>query len=88
MGRTLASGTQQFLIEQQYFEQFRRALLRPDQLVLDDLFSAAHNHIAAISAAADALPMETILLAMLLEEHKKVMHLQSILERQEKAKQA
>ena len=35
MGRTLASGTQQFLIEQQYFEQFRRALLRPDDLVAE-----------------------------------------------------
>lgn len=87
MGRTLPTFSQTFLIEQQNFSQFRRALRRSDQLALDDLFALAHNHIAAASYAAAALPMETILLAMLLEEHKKVMRLQSNLEQLERTKQ-
>jgi len=76
------------MAEQQSFTQFRRALRRSDQFVLDDLFASAHNHIAAASYAAAALPMETILLAMLLEEHKKVMHLQSAVDKLGGMKQA
>ena len=36
------------------------------------LFAAAHQHLAAAAYAAHALPFETFLLAMLLEEHKEV----------------
>ena len=73
MGRTLPSITQEFLQEQSSFARFRRALRRSDQIALDDLFASAHNHIAAAGYAAHALPFETFLLAMLLEEHKQVM---------------
>jgi len=80
MGRTLASVTQTFLTEQEAFGRFRRALRRSDQLALDDLFSAARQHLAAAAYAANALPMETFLLAMLLEEHKEVLRLRALLE--------
>jgi hypothetical protein len=80
MGRTLPSVTQAFLQEQASFARFRRALRRGDQLALDDLFAAAHQHLAAAAYAAHPLPFETFLLAMLLEEHKKVMRLQRILD--------
>ena len=80
MGRTVPAITQAFLQEQQAFTRFRRALRREDQLALDDLFAAAHKHLAAVSYAAHALPFETLLLAMLLEEHKQVMHLRQKLE--------
>jgi hypothetical protein len=83
MGRTLPSVTQAFLIEQQNFSQFRRALRRSDQLALDELFAWARNHVAAAAYAANALPMETMLLAMLLEEHKEVMRLRNEIERLE-----
>jgi hypothetical protein len=79
MGRTLPSITQEFLEEQAAFSRFRRALRRSDQLALDDLFAAAHKHLAAAAHAAHPLPFETFLLAMLLEEHKRVMHLQLLL---------
>ena len=45
MGRTLASITQEFFHEQQALARFRRALRRSDQLVLDDLFAAAQQHL-------------------------------------------
>ena len=80
MGRTLASVTQTFLTEQEAFGRFRRALRRSDQLALDDLFSAARQHLAAAAYAANALPMETFLLAMLLEEHKEIIRLRARLE--------
>lgn len=81
MGRTLPSITQAFLEEEQSFTRFRRALRRSDQLALDDLFASARNHLAAAAYAAHALPMETFLLAMLLEEHKEVLRLRDLVER-------
>lgn len=80
MGRTLPSVTQAFLKEQESFARFRRALRRSDQFALDDLFAAAHKHLAATAYASHALPFESLLLAMLLEEHKEVMRLRQILE--------
>jgi hypothetical protein len=80
MGRTVPSITQAFLQEQESFTRFRRALRRSDQRALDDLFAAAHQHLAAAAYAAHALPFETLLLAMLLEEHKAVMELRATLE--------
>lgn len=80
MGRTLASITQAFLDEESSFAKFRRALRRSDQLVLDDLFASARQHLAAAAYASHALPFETILLCMLLEEHKEVIRLRQLVE--------
>jgi hypothetical protein len=80
MGRTLPSITQAFLQEQESYTRFRRALRRSDQLALDDLFAAAHQHLAAAAYAANPLPFETFLLAMLLEEHKQGLRLQRQME--------
>lgn len=81
MGRTVPSITQSFLEEQEAFNRFRRALRRSDQLALDELFIAARKHVAAAAFAAHALPFETFLLAMLLEEHKEVIRLRILMER-------
>ena len=80
MGRTLPSITQAFLQEQGSYTRFRRALRRSDQLALDDLFAAAHQHLAAAAYAANPLPFETFLLAMLLEEHKQMLRLQRLID--------
>lgn len=80
MGRTLPSITQAFLQEQESFARFRRALRRSDQLVLDELFAAAHQHLAAAAYASHALPFEIFLLSMLLEERKEVLQLRQRLE--------
>ena len=76
MGRTLPSITQAFIQEQEAFGRFRRALRRADQLALDDLFAAARQHLSAAAYASHALPMETFLLSMLLEQHKELLRLQ------------
>jgi hypothetical protein len=80
MGRTLPAIAQVFLQEEESFARFRRALRRSDQLVLDDLFAEAQQHLAAAAYAAHALPFEIFLLAMLLEEHKQVLRLRRMLE--------
>ena len=79
MGRTLPSVTQAFLHEQESFLRFRRALRRSDQKALDDLFAAAHKHLAAAAYASHALPFEVFLLSMLLEEHKQVLRMRYLL---------
>jgi hypothetical protein len=75
MGRTVSSITQTFLKERAAFARFRRALRKGDQQALDDLFASAQKHLSAASYASHALPFETFLLAMLLEEHKEVLRL-------------
>lgn len=80
MGRTNPSITQTFLQEQGALARFRRALRRSDQMVFDDLFARAHQHLAAAAYASHALPLEVFLLAMLLEEHKEVQALRQQLE--------
>ena len=80
MGRTASSITQVFLEERAAFARFRRALRRQDQLVLDDLFANAQKHLAAAAYASHALPFETFLLAMLLEEHKEMLRLRGLIE--------
>jgi hypothetical protein len=85
MGRTLPSVTQVFLKEQESFLRFRRALRRSDQKALDDLFAAAHKHLAAAAYASHALPFEVFLLSMLLEEHKQVLRMRYLLNPSEAA---
>ena len=80
MGRTLPSASQILNNEQAAFSRFKRAFRRSDQLVLDELFTYAHLHVAEAQYASHALPFEAYLLAMLLEEHKVVMKLREEIE--------
>ena len=79
MGRTNPTSTQLLYQEEEALARFRRALYRGDQLALDDLFASAHQHRAALAYAAHLSIFESILLAMLLEEHKKVLRLERLL---------
>jgi hypothetical protein len=74
---------QVILNEQASLAKFRRALRAEDQDAFDDLFRLARYHVAAAAYASHALPFEVMLLAMLLEEHKSVLHLQKEIERLE-----
>ena len=80
MGRTIPSITLAFLEEQDSLKRFRRALRKADQRVLDDLLVSVRQHLAPAGYAAYPLPLETFLLAMLLEEHKEIMRLRLIVE--------
>jgi hypothetical protein len=80
MGRTTLTATQELLQEEASFSRFRRALRRADQIALDDLFTAARQHLAAAQYASHALPFEVFLLSMLIEEHKEVMRMRQQME--------
>ncbi len=79
MGHTEPSATQLILNEQKALAKFRRALRREDQRALDDLFRGARYHVAEIAHASHLLPFEIMLLAMLLEEHKRILKLEALL---------
>jgi hypothetical protein len=81
MGRTLHSITQTFLEDEQAFSRFRRALRHSDQMILDNLFASARQHLAAAAYASHVLPFEVFLLSMLLEEHKEVIQLRQQIEK-------
>jgi len=61
--------------EQAHYSQFKNALARSDQLALEQLFIYANLHVAEAAYTSFELPMETFILAMILEMHKEVMKL-------------
>lgn len=71
MGRTLPSTTQLAFEQIAELKPFYEALRRTDQLILDRFFESVLQHRAAISQAANLLPMEVMPFVILLEEHKR-----------------
>ena len=58
------------------WSKFRRGLRKEDQQLFDELWRAPKLHLAAGAFLANELPMETILMAMMLEMYKKVRSLE------------
>ena len=77
MIRTLPSAAVNLMQEEQEFARFRRALLRADQITVDDLFVSPNQQTVAAQYAAHAQPFVVMMLALLLEEHKEVMKLRA-----------
>jgi hypothetical protein len=77
MGSVTPTITDILHAEEANLAKFRRALRREDQIVFDDLFTAAYKHRAASAYAGHLLPFETFLLAMQIEDHKEVMRLRT-----------
>lgn len=75
MGNVTPTITDVLHTEEANLARFRRALRREDQIVFDDLFTAAYKHRAAAAYAGHLLPFETFLLSMQIEDHKEVMRL-------------
>ena len=82
MGRTLQTTNQLIRAEMTHFNNFRRALRVADQKRFDTLFAHALQHTAAISMADHALPFESVLLAMLIEQQRQIEQLQALLQAQ------
>ncbi len=74
MGRTLPPASQLILQQVDEIKPLYEALRRSDQLILDGIFEEIGPHRAAISNAANLLPLEAMLLLALLEQHKKFFH--------------
>jgi hypothetical protein len=76
MGKTIPSFAQVFDKIQNSFSKFRRALLAPDQIIVDSLFALARKHLASGGLATRPLPFETILFCMLIEQYKEIKKLE------------
>lgn len=83
MGRTLPSAMEVFDRELGHWMKFRRALRRDEQQLFDELFLQARRHIAAMAYLANAVPMESVFLAMFLEERRSVKSLEEKIRRLE-----
>lgn len=84
MGRTVATFTQLIYEEMERWKKFRRTLRKEDQEVLDELFSYARYHAQAGSYMSGAIPFESIVISMLIEEHKRVKELERRIKEMEK----
>ncbi|MGA7192151.1 MAG: hypothetical protein WBW94_00870 [Anaerolineales bacterium] len=71
MGRTLPPASQLILQQIDEIKPLYEALRRSDQLILDQIFEEINPHRAAIANAANLLPLESMLILALLEQHKK-----------------
>jgi hypothetical protein len=78
MGRNNDTFTLVIDRNREAWSKFRRALRKEDQTLFDEMWRAPKLHLAAGAFIASSTPMETILMAMLLEQYKKI----KILERQ------
>jgi len=75
MGRTLPSAMMVFDAEASRWSKFRRALRREDQEVFDAIFRGARKHVSAMAYESSAIPLDSILLAMLIESAREVREL-------------
>ena len=80
MGRTLPTFTNLINDEIQSWSKFRRALRKEDQEVFDDLFRMPKKHLAEAFYSIRPVPFETMIVTMLLEEHKLVLRLKKEIE--------
>ena len=55
-----------------YLLRFRRVLVRPDQWVIDELLAYAEKHIYSVAHARHPLPFVMSLVAMVVEQHKRI----------------
>ena len=81
MGRTVPTFTNIIESELASWAKFRRGLRKEDQEIFDDLFRAAKLHLAGNFYAMRTIPFESITISMLLEQSKRIKHLERELAR-------
>lgn len=59
------------------WSKFRRALRKEDQELFDEMWRAPKIHLAAGAFIANEVPLETIFMSMLLEQYRKIRHLET-----------
>ena len=84
MGRTVLPYSQMWEEERERWRKFRRALRREDQAYFDRLFELARLHLQAGVYAANPWPLESMLMAMLLEHEKALSRLEELLKEVER----
>jgi hypothetical protein len=79
MGKTLPPFSQLIEYERRRWAPFKRALPKEDQALFDRLFDCAKLHVQAGVMVSRPWPFETIVMAVLLEQHKQVDRVERLL---------
>lgn len=77
MGRNNDTFTLAIRTHQELWGKFRRGLRKEEQLLFDEMWRAPKLHLAAGAFLANAVPLETILMCMLLEQYKRIKQLEN-----------
>jgi len=77
MGRTVPTFTMVLQQEMEGWSKFRRGLRKEDQDALDELFRAARLQLASSAYAARPIPFESIVMAMLVAQQRRIAALEA-----------
>jgi len=72
MGRTVPTFTNLIDLELSSWAKFRRGLRKEDQDVFDDIFRAAKLHLAENFYAMRAVPFESMIMSIIIEQQKTI----------------
>jgi hypothetical protein len=75
MGRTVPTFTNLIDAELASWSKFRRGLRKEDQEVFDEIFRAAKLHLAENFYAMRAVPFESMMVSILVEQQKAIQRL-------------
>ena len=76
MGRTVPTFTNLIDAELSSWAKFRRGLRKEDQEVFDEIFRAAKLHLAENFYAMRAVPFESMMMSILVEQQKRIKRLE------------
>ena len=82
MGRTVPTFTMVLQQEMDSWSKFRRGLRKEDQDALDDLFRVARLQLDGSAYAARPIPFESIVMAMLVAQQKRITYLEEAMQRE------
>jgi len=76
MGRTVPTFTQVIQKEIESWSKFRRGLRKEDQEIFDEMFRAPRIHLAASTYTMRVIPFESVAMAIMLEQQKRIKKLE------------
>ena len=76
MGRTVPTFTNLIDAELSSWSKFRRGLRKEDQEVFDEIFRATKLHLAENFYAMRAVPFESMMMSILVEQQKRIKRLE------------
>jgi hypothetical protein len=81
MGRTVPTFTNLIDAELSSWSKFRRGLRKEDQEAFDEIFRAAKLHLAENFYAMRAVPFESLMMSILIEQQKAIRKLEKEVEK-------
>ena len=80
MGRTVPTFTNLIDVELSSWSKFRRGLRKDDQEIFDEIFRASKLHLAENFYAMRAVPFESMMMSIIVEQQKALRRLEKVVE--------